>query len=141
MTQRGKIDRLDLLHADLTERLIGGFFSVYNTLGHGFLESVYEEATTIVLSCIGLRVERQVPLTVYFRGIAVGTFKADLIVESSIVVEIKASRTIDSAHEAQLLNYLRASKLEVGLVMNFGAHPQFKRLVCSNHYEAAKEPL
>ena len=111
---------------------MGAFYRVYNELGTGFLESVYEAAMVVVLDGMGMRVERQAPVTVYFRGVAIGSFKIDLLVESAIAVELKASRALDSAHEAQLLNYLRATDLEVGLLLNFGERPSFKRLAYAN---------
>ena len=125
-------EKADLLHGNLTERIIGEFYDVFNSLGHGFLESIYEEAMTITLRDRGLRVDRQVPVTVHFRGRAIGLYKADLIVESSVILELKASRGIDLQHEAQLINLLRATNLEVGLLMNFGARPSFRRLVFEN---------
>ena len=124
--------RADLQHETITERIIGEFYNVYDALGHGFLESTYEEAMVIALRAAGLRVDRQVPITVYFRGQPIGTYKADIIVESCVVVELKASRAIDPAHEAQVINLLRATGLEVGLLMNFGRRPAFKRLVFAN---------
>ena len=131
------IRRIDLQHGTITERIIGQFYNVYDALGHGFLESTYEEAMVIALRADGLRVDRQVPITVYFRGRAIGTYEADLIVESCVVVELIASRAIDSAHEAQLINLLRATGLEVGLLMNFGRRPAFKRLVFANDRKPA----
>jgi GxxExxY protein len=121
-----------LLHRNLTEKIIGVFYDVYNELGHGFLESVYEEAMSIALTQAGLRVERQVPLRVWFRGQPIGDFRADLIVERAVILELKAASGIDPAHEAQLLHYLRSTEIEVGLLLNFGASPQFKRMVFEN---------
>jgi GxxExxY protein len=115
-----------------TEAVLGAFYRVYNELGTGFLESVYEAAMMVVLDSMGMRAERQAPVSVYFRGTIIGSFKIDLLVESRIAVELKASRALNPAHEAQLLNYLRASDLEVGLLLNFGERPSFKRLVYSN---------
>jgi len=125
-------DERGFKHRELTEKIIGVFYEVYNELGHGFLESVYEEAMAVALPQAGLKVERQVPLRVTFRGVVVGDFRADLLVESAVLLELKASRDIDPAHEAQLLNYLRATEIEVGLLLNFGPKPQFKRLVFEN---------
>jgi GxxExxY protein len=116
----------------LTEAVLGAFFQVYRELGPGFLESVYEAAVAVVLRGMGLRVEQQVPVTVHFRGAPIGSFRIDLLVESAVAVELKASRILDPSHEAQLLNYLRASELEVGLLLNFGQRPSFKRLAFSN---------
>jgi len=125
-------DERGFKHRELTEKIIGVFYDVYNELGHGFLESVYEEAMAIALGQAGLQVERQVPLKVIFRGEVVGDFRADVVVEGAVILELKAVSGIDPAHEAQLLNYLRATEIEVGLLMNFGPRPQFKRLVFEN---------
>lgn len=119
-------------HQELTERIIGVFFSVYNELGPGFLESVYEQAMQIALMEARLCSERQRPLHVNFRGHVIGEFRADLVVESAVIVELKAARVICAEHEAQVLNYLRATELEVGLLMNFGAKPEFRRLAYAN---------
>ena len=87
--------RIDLKHAQTTQRLIGLFFDVYRELGHGFVESVYEEAFAVALEESGLRFERQVPLTVWFRGRLVGNFRADVVVEEAVLVELKAARILD----------------------------------------------
>src|SRR4028119_2334319 len=108
--------RPDAKHAELTDRIIGVFFEVYNELGHGFLESVCESSMAIGLEDAGLRVQRQVPIKVWFRGREVGTFFADFVVEGLVILELKAARNVDPAHEAQLLNYLRATLIEVGLL-------------------------
>ena len=121
-----------LKHGQLTERIIGVFYEVYNELGREFLESVYEQDMLIALSDAGLRVECQFPLNVTFRGRLIGDFRADLIVEHSVILELKATAGIDPGHEAQLLNYLRATEIEVGIVLNFGPKPQFKRMVFEN---------
>jgi len=116
----------------------GLFFEVYGELGHGFLESVYEEALAIAFGQAGLRFERQKILRVRFRGYKLGEFKADMVVEDRILLELKAARAIERSHEAQLLNYLRCSRIEIGLVLNFGSHPQFRRLAFDNR---RKKPL
>ena len=121
-----------LLHEELTDQLIGIYYDVYNELGYGFLESVYEEAMEIALEQEGLQVGRQVPLEVWFRSKQIGEFRADLIVEDLVILEMKACRTLGPTHEAQVLNYLRATNLEVGILLNFGPKPQFKRLVFQN---------
>lgn len=121
-----------LKHSALTEKIIGTFYDVYNELGHGFLESVYEEAVAIALRQSGLSVERQVPITVWFRGQAIGEFRADLLIEHKVLVELKSVKSLDKAHEAQLLHYLRATEMEVGLLLNFGEHPQFRRMLFDN---------
>jgi GxxExxY protein len=116
----------------LTERIIGVFYEVYNELGFGFLESVYREAMRIALEQAGLRVEAEVPVPVSFRGRLVGVFRADLVVDGRVVLELKTAESISKAHEAQLLHYLRASAMEIGLVMNFGLDAKFRRIVLQN---------
>jgi GxxExxY protein len=124
-------------HQEVTEKIIKVFYEVYNELGHGFLESVYEQAMAIALKQTGLAVSQQTPITVHFRGHLVGDFRADLLVQQTVIVELKSARAIESAHEAQLLNYLRATEIEVGLVMNFGPKPEFKRLIFDNERKRA----
>ena len=131
LTQK-QVDKPIFKHQELTRKIIGVFYDVYNELGHGFLESVYQAAMLIALSEAGLRVETQVPIAVYFRGNRVGDFRADLMVESAVLLELKAARALDPSHEAQLLNYLRATEIEVGLLLNFGVKPEFKRLAFDN---------
>jgi GxxExxY protein len=121
-----------LKHRALTEKVIGVFFEVYNELGHGFLESVYEKALEVALVANGLQVERQFDIEVWFRGQKVGEFTADMLIQERVLIELKACRTLDVAHQAQLLNYLRATEIEVGLLLNFGLKPQFKRLAFDN---------
>lgn len=121
----------DLLFRETTNTILGGFYSVYNSLGFGFLESVYTNALIICFTRAGLQVDQQIPFEVFFRGQSIGIYRADLVVESNVIVEIKAARTIIPQHLFQLRNYLRASNLEVGLLLNFGEKPQFRRVVCS----------
>jgi GxxExxY protein len=125
-------DTRGLKHKELTETIIGVFYEVYNELGHGFLESVYEKAFEIALTSKGLNVLRQIQVPVWFRGQKVGDFVADILVNKSVLLELKAARMLDSAHEAQLLNYLRATEIEVGMLFNFGIKPEFRRLVFEN---------
>jgi GxxExxY protein len=125
-------DEHGLKHHGVTSQVIGVFFQVYNELGVGFLESVYLEALDLALSQAGLQTQREMPLAVSFRGQVVGRFRADLVVEKRVLVEAKACPRIHPTHEAQLLNYLRATFLEVGLVLNFGPRPQFRRLLFDN---------
>jgi len=122
-----------LKHADITEAIIGAFYDVYNELGHGFLESVYRDALAVVLLSKGLSVEREKPVQVRFRGQTVGLFRTDLVVQQSVIVELKCARTLDRVHEAQLLNYLKATEFEVGLLLNFGTRPQFRRMLLDNN--------
>jgi GxxExxY protein len=117
------------LHAEITETVIGVFFDVYNELGGGFLEGVYHEALRIALTQAGMRVEMEVPVPVYFRGELVGNFRADAVVNDCVLLELKAISGFDAAHDGQILHYLRATKLEVGLLLNFGPKPQFRRFI------------
>ena len=125
-------DTRGLKHKELTEAIIGVFYEVYNELGHGFLESVYERAFEVALTSKGLNVLRQIQVPVWFRGQKVGDFVADVLVNKSVLLELKAARTLDSAHEAQLLNYLRPTEIEVGILFNFGIKPEFRRLAFDN---------
>lgn len=118
-----------LLHADITGVILGTFYAVHSELGSGFLEVVYENALTVLMRHAGLRVDHQVPFEIVFHGQCIGRYRADMVVESRIVVEIKAARCIIPQHCAQLLNYLRASGLQVGLLLNFGERAEFKRVV------------
>lgn len=121
-----------LKHQDITEQIIKCFYKVYNTLGYGFLERVYENALVIELTKMGLNAIRQHPIKVYYEGEVVGDYCADLVVAGTVIVELKAADAIAVAHEAQLLNYLRATSLEVGLLLNFGPRPEFRRKIFSN---------
>jgi GxxExxY protein len=118
-------------HWDLCHQIVGIFYSVYNELGYGFLEAVYEEAY-IGLTEAGLNVARQVATPIWFRGKSIGEYKADLVVNNAVLLELKAVRVLDPSHEAQILNYLRATSIEVGLLVNFGPKPHFKRFVFEN---------
>lgn len=121
-----------LVHQALTAQIIKGFFEVYNELGFGFLESAYQNALPIALRELNLHCQREVSLPVKFRGITVCEYRADLIVNKHVIVETKAATKIHPIHELQLLSYLKATNLEVGLLLNFGPKPEFKRLVNSN---------
>ena len=112
----------------LTERILKVFYRVYNDLGFGFLEVVYARAMTVALQEEGLRVETQVELPVSYRGHLLGIFRADAVVEGKVLLEYKVAEQISKAHEAQVTNYLRATTLEVGLVLNFGASPKARRI-------------
>ena len=119
-------------HEALTEQLIGVFYSVYNELGHGFVESIYQRAFEVVLAEKRLAFQEQAPIEVYFHGVSLGEFRADLVAESSVLVELKAVRALEHAHEKQVLNYLKATNVEVGLLFNFGPRPQVRRFVLDN---------
>jgi GxxExxY protein len=121
-----------LLHKEITDRILGSFFQVHTELGSGYLESVYAKAMECALVEDGLEVERETPVAVYFRGQTVRTFRADLVVESVVLLEFKAGARFDPTAEAQLLNYLRATRLEVGLILHFGVRASFRRRIVTN---------
>jgi GxxExxY protein len=121
-----------LKHQELTGRIIHVFLDVYNELGPGFLESVYVEALAQAFREEGLTVEREMPLAVHFRGNIVGQFRADLVVGGAVLIETKSCQSLHPAHNSQVLNYLRATVLEVGLLLNFGPRPVIKRLLFDN---------
>ncbi len=129
----------DLLHADITALIIKAFFHVYNTLGSGFLEKVYENALKITLKKWGLSVSQQQPIKVYFEGQEVGEYFADLVVAEKVILELKAAEAICAGHESQLVNYLKATEFEVGLLLNFGPKPQFRRKIFLNGRKSCKQ--
>jgi len=121
---------MSLVYEELTEKVIGICFEVSNELGSGFLESVYQKALSIALLQKGLAVEEQVPLKVKFRGQVVGDFYPDILVNNKLILELKSIKSISSEHEAQMINYLKATGLNVGLIINFGRTKlEWKRLV------------
>jgi len=120
-----------LLFADLTYKIIGAALEVHKTLGPGFLEAVYEEALAYELKKLGLSFERQKALAVYYKGVILGDYRADFVVEGNVIVELKAQKILTSIDEAQLINYLKATNLKVGLLFNFGGRSlqQVRRIV------------
>ncbi|GIV28365.1 MAG: hypothetical protein KatS3mg027_2179 [Bacteroidia bacterium] len=122
----------DYKHKDVTDKIIKAFYKVYNTLGYGFLEKVYENAMILELRSLDLIVEKQKMIKVYYEGLEVGEYFADLIVENSVIIELKASETLCKEHESQLINYLKATDIEIGLLLNFGKTPEFKRKIFTN---------
>ena len=116
-------------HAELTEKIIAAFYAVYNTLGTGFLEKVYRNALALELTKRGLDAQIEVPIRVYYDGVEVGEYFADLVVQKCVLVELKAVEKVSGEHEAQLLHYLRATDYEVGLLLNFGPEPLVRRKV------------
>lgn len=122
----------EFLHKDITAKIIQAFYNVYNTLGYGFLEKVYENAIRIEISKSGLHVEQQKNIKVYYDSEQVGDYYADLLVENLVIVELKAAETICDEHETQLLNYLKATEIEVGLLINFGKKAEIKRKIFLN---------
>lgn len=119
-------------HKELTDAIICCFYTVYNTLGSGFLEKVYENALLTELQNRGIAATAQSPISVFYGTTQVGEFFADIVAERDVIIEIKAVKTLAPEHEAQLLNYLKATEVEVGLLLNFGPHPQVKRRCFEN---------
>jgi GxxExxY protein len=120
------------LHEDVTERIIGCFFEVYNRLGFGFLEKVYEHALMIELAANGLPARSQQPVKVHYKGQLVGDYYADIVVDDKVILELKAVEYVIEEHELQLINYLKATELEVGLLLNFGKKPEIRRKIYNN---------
>ncbi len=121
-----------LKHSQVTEQILKAFYTVYKELGFGFLEKVYENAMAIELTGLGLKVGQQVPIEVIYKQRRVGTYGVDLLINDCVVVELKAAQELTIAHEAQLLNYLKATRYEVGLLLNFGPKAGFKRKAFDN---------
>lgn len=127
-------NQIELKHKDVTDKILHAFYKVvYPRLGYGFLEKVYENSMVIALEALGLSVVPQAEIKVYFQNQIVGEYFADLIVNDVVIIELKAVSRLLVEHEAQLLNYLRATPYEVGLLLNFGPKPDFKRKVFENH--------
>lgn len=125
-------------HAELTSRVIRVFYDVYNELGYGFLEVVYQKAMQIALTEAGFQVGVEVGIPVMFRGHEVGRFRADLLVDDVVLLELKTCEELTRQHQAQLTHYLRSTAVEVGLLMNFGPAPRLKRVVMSNAMKGAE---
>ena len=121
-----------LLHKDITEGIINAYYFVYNELGYGFLEKVYQNAMLIELRSRGFNVESQKIIKVYFKDALVGEYFADIIVDDKIILELKSCESLASEHEVQLFNYLKATEIEVGLLFNFGKRAAFKRKIFTN---------
>ena len=121
-----------MIHSDITGQIINAFYKVYNTLGSGFLEKVYENALVIELNSMGLHAIQQKSIKVYYEGQKVGDYFADIIVNNQVILETKAARCLEGSHKAQLINYLKATDKEIGLLLNFGEKPDFKRVIFTN---------
>ena len=121
-------------HTEITGLILKAFFKVYNTLGYGFLEKVYENAMLIELRKLGLKCSNQLPIEVFYENHVVGNYTADILVEELVIVELKAIETLAPIHETILVNYLKGTELEVGLLLNFGPKPQYRRRVLTNEY-------
>ncbi len=124
-------------HSELTGKILGAFFQVYKELGYGFSEKVYENALALLLRELGLTVEQQKPITVYFQDQIVGEYIADLVINGVVLLELKAVQSLIDKHSAQLLNYLKSTEIEVGLLLNFGPKAEFKRKVYDNERKGA----
>ena len=123
-------------HSDITSLIIKGYYNVYNKLGFGFLEKVYENSMMIELKKLGLKCNKQTPIKVYYDNETVGDYYADIVVENKVIVELKAAKSLCEEHEIQLVNYLKATDVEVGLLLNFGKETEFKRKVLTNEYKS-----
>lgn len=122
-------------YSEITDKIIKAYYKVYNQLGYGFLEKVYEHALMIELPKFALECKNQFPIKVFYDNKNIGEYFADILVNDLIIVELKAAESLCSEHECQLINYLKATNLEVGLLLNFGKTPQFKRKVLTNEFK------
>jgi GxxExxY protein len=119
-------------HSELTGKILGAFYQLHKEMGYGFSEKIYQAALAILLEELGLTVEQQKPIRVFFHGKVVGDYVADMIVNGIVMLELKAVENLNNAHEAQLLNYLKATEVEVGLLLNFGPKAEFRREIYDN---------
>lgn len=124
----------------LTRSVLGGFYDSYNKLGYGFVENVCVGALTIELQKRGHRIEREVPIAVSYDGIIIGTFRADVVVDGKLIVEVKAEPCLTGIHERQLRNYLSCSDFELGLLLGYGLKPQFKRIIHTRERKEGRDP-
>jgi GxxExxY protein len=124
---------MDYLHQDKTEKIIQAYYKVYNTLGFGFLEKVYHNAMLIELRRMGFECKSQTPISVFYEAFLVGEYYADIIVDDCVIIENKATEMLIEDHAFQIINYLKATNIEVGLLLNFGKRPGFKRLIFTNN--------
>ncbi len=125
-----------ILYKELSDKILRAFYNVYNSLGYGFLEKVYENSMMIELIESGLNCSNQSRIEVFYKKRKVGEYFADILVQDKIILELKTSESIATEHEAQLLNYLKATEIEVGLLLNFGKTPQFKRMIFENDFKS-----
>jgi GxxExxY protein len=131
----------NLVHSEITSKIIKAFFKVYNTLGYVFLEKIYENALILELEEMGLKAVKQHPIKVFYNSKEVGEYFADIIVENCVIIELKAVDKLAGIQEAQLLNYLKATNIEVGLLLNFGTKAEYKRKVFNNNRKSLKDFL
>jgi GxxExxY protein len=130
-----------MLYQDLTDKIIQAFYTVYNTLGYGFLERVYENAMIFELQASGFEIAKQHKIKVFYKNLVVGEYYADLIVNDTVIIELKATELICKEHEIQLINYLKSTNIELGLLLNFGKKPEFRRIIFSNHRKTRNESI
>lgn len=123
---------MELLHKELTDKILKAFYDVYNELGYGFLEKVYQNSLFIELKSRGFKVEAQKQIRENYKGFEVGEYYADIVVDDLVILELKADEFLVKEFEAQLINYLRGTNMEVGLLLNFGKKPEFIRKVYEN---------
>lgn len=128
-----------MLHKDLTSTIINAFYAVYNQLGYGFLEKVYKNALSHELAMREIHVQQQVPIAVTYDQIVVGEYFADMLVDNKVILELKVAESISEGHKAQLINYLKATDIEVGLVLNFGPKPTFSRRIFTKNSKNSRE--
>lgn len=127
-----------MLYEDITSQIIKAFYKVNNTLGFGFLEKVYENALKLELTKVGFKVNQQKNIRVHYEAVEVGDYYADLIVNDVVIIELKAAESLCEEHEAQLINYLKATNIEVGLLLNFGKKAEFRRKIFTNDKKVFK---
>ncbi|MFY8213037.1 MAG: GxxExxY protein [Flavobacterium sp.] len=124
---------LNFPHQELTKTIIGIYYDVYNEMGHGFLEKVYQNSMIVELQSRGLKVESQKKINVFYKQVVVGEYIPDIIVNNSVIVELKCVEYFNESHQAQLINYLKSTECEVGLLLYFGNDPQFIRKIYTNN--------
>jgi len=129
----------DLLHGEITHEIIGAFYDTYNALGWGYPESIYANAMPIFLAQRGMAYEREVLLRVTLEGIVLGEFRADLVVDKKVIVELKACDRLAGAHEAQLISYLKASTYSIGLLLNFGPKAELRRIIWTDDLRVLRD--
>jgi GxxExxY protein len=122
----------DFQHAEITDKIIRAAYTVYNALGYGFTEKIYENAMAVEMNALGLTVAQQVPAQVFYKNQLMGDYLVDLLVEGKVILELKAVGVLTPAHEVQLVNYLRATGIEVGLLINFGPKIDIRRRAFTN---------
>ena len=134
--KKRNINQIDMLHKELTDKIIACFYKVYTNLGYGFLEKVYENSMLYELNKNGLKAISQYPVKVNYDGVSVGEYFADIIVEDKVIIELKASANLVPENILQLQNYLKATNIEVGLLLNFGKKPEIRRKTFHNNLKS-----